>query len=151
MKNDKLILKYDIYIAAPVDKVWKALTDGSQTKQYFYGGRVTSSFKKGAAIAYLGDGEFNLLDGEVLEVTPEKRLVTTFQARWDDKVSKDKPSRVVWDLSPMGEATRITLVHDRFAGETSTYHQSADGWNVILSSLKTYLETGKPLNLNQAG
>ncbi len=83
MKNDRLVLKYDIYIAAPVDKVWKALTGSSQTKQYFHGGRVTSSFKKGAAIAYLGEGEFNLLGGEVLEVTPEKRLVTTFQARWD--------------------------------------------------------------------
>jgi uncharacterized protein YndB with AHSA1/START domain len=150
MKDDALILKYDIYIAAPVDKVWKALTDASQTPQYFYGGRVTSSFKKGAAISYLGDGDFNLLDGEILEVKPENRLVTTFQARWDDKVSKDKPSRVAWDLTPIGGATRVSLVHDRFAGETTTYQQSADGWNVILSSLKTYLETGKPLNLNQA-
>lgn len=150
MKNDKLILKYGIYIAAPPDKVWKALTDGSQTKEYFYGGRVTSSFKKGATIAYFGDGEFNLLDGEVLEVTAEKRLVTSFLAHWDDKVSKDKPSRVAWELTPIGGATKIALVHDRFAGETATYQQSADGWNVILSSLKTYLETGKPLNLNQA-
>jgi uncharacterized protein YndB with AHSA1/START domain len=150
MNDDKLILKYDIYIAAPASKVWEALTDGSQSKQYFYGGRVTSSFKKGAAITYLGDGDFNLLEGEVLEVKPEKRLVITFQARWDEKVSNDKPSRVAWDLTPMGKTTRVTLAHDRFAGETATYKQSADGWNVILSSLKTYLETGKILNLNPA-
>jgi len=137
MGDDKLILKYDIYIAAPVNKVWQALTDGSVTKQYFYGCSVRSTCKKGAPISYLGDGEFNMLDGEVLEVKPEKRLVTTFQALWADNVGKDKPWRVVfWDLAPIGEATKITLVHDQFAGETAAYKQSADGWNVILSSPK---------------
>src|SRR6184192_115005 len=137
MGDDKLILKYDIYIAAPVNKVWQALTDCSVTKQYFYGCSVRSTCKKGAPISYLGDGEFNMLDGEVLEVKPEKRLVTTFQALWADNVGKDKPWRVVfWDLAPIGEATKITLVHDQFAGETAAYKQSADGWNVILSSPK---------------
>lgn len=150
MNNGKLSLKYEVYVAAPVRKVWEALTDGSATKQYFYGCSVQSTFKKGAPITYLGDGGFNMLGGEVLDVEPEKRLVTTFQARWDEKVSKDKPSRVAWDLSPVGQATKITLIHDRFAAETATYKQSADGWNVILSSLKTYLETGKFLNLSQA-
>lgn len=149
MSNAKLSLKYEVYVAAPVRNVWETLTDGSATKQYFYGCSVRSTFKKGAPISYLGDGEFNMLDGKVLDVEPEKRLVTTFQARWDEKVSRDKPWRVASDLSPMGQATKITLIHDRFAAQTATYKQSASGWNIILSSLKTYLETGKTLELSQ--
>lgn len=138
-------MKYEIYIAAPVEKVWKALTDGSTTKQYFYGCAVQSTFKKAAPISYLGDGDFKMLDGEIVDVKPEARLVTTFQAHWDAQVSKDKASRVAWDLTPMGQSPRLTLVHDRFAEETATYKQSTGGWNVILSSLKTYIETGKPV------
>jgi uncharacterized protein YndB with AHSA1/START domain len=92
-----------------------------------------------------------MLDGEVLEVKTQKLLTTTFQAHWDEKVSKDKAPRVTWDLSPMGQATKLTLIHDQFDGETATYKQSASGWNVILSSLKTYLETNKPLQLGKSG
>ena len=150
MRNGELTLKYVIYIAAPAKKVWGALTNGSATKQYFYGCSVQSTFKKGARVSYLGDGEFIMLDGEVIEVKPEEHLITTFQAHWDEKVSQDKPSRVSWQLKPMGNSSKVTLVHDRFDSETATYKQSTDGWNVILSSLKTFLETGKPLQLEQS-
>ena len=149
MKNGNLSLKYEVYIAAPSKKVWEALTEGSATKQYFYGCSVRSTFKKGAPISYLGDGDFNMLDGEIIEVKPEQRLVNSFQARWDEKVAKDNASRVTWELTPMGQATKLTLLHDRFGEETATYQQSASGWNIILSSLKTYIETGSPLQLGQ--
>lgn len=147
MKNGKLSLRYEVYIAAAIKTVWEALTDGSVTKQYFYGCSVQSAFKKGSDISYLGDGGFNMLDGKVLAVEPLKLLRTSFRAHWDEKVSKDKASRVTWELSPAGQATKLTLLHDQFAGETATYQQSASGWNLILSSLKTYLETAKPLLL----
>ena len=147
MRNGNLSLHYEIYIAAPTEKVWEALTDGSLTKHYFYGCSVESSFKKGSDISYLGDGGFNMVDGKVLAADPQKLLKASLRAHWDEKVSKDKASRVTWELSPMGQATKLTLLHDQFDGETATYQQSASGWNVILSSLKTYLETEKPLVL----
>jgi uncharacterized protein YndB with AHSA1/START domain len=149
MKNGKRVLKYELYISASAKKVWGALTEGEATKQYFYGCAVRSTFKQGALISYLGDGEFNMLDGEVLEVKTGERLLTTFRAQWDGKVVKDKPSRLLWELTPMGKATKLTLVHDGFAHETATYEQSESGWPLILSSLKTYVETGKPLVLEQ--
>jgi len=91
-----------------------------------------------------------MLDGEVLDVNPQERLATTFQARSDEKVSKDKASRLTWDLTPMGQSTKITLTHDRFGVENATYKQSASGWNAILSSLKTYVETGRSNSLRPA-
>jgi len=139
-------IAYDIYIAAPVAKVWKGIVDGDMTKHYVYGTRFEGNLKKGAPYAYVGDGDFKVVDGEILEVEPQKRLVMSWRAHWDDSVAKDRPSRVSYDLSAAGPSTtRLHLVHDGFEGQTATYSGTVDGWPLMLSSLKSLLETGKPL------
>jgi hypothetical protein len=60
-------------------------------------------------------------------------------------MASEKPSRVTWEIEKMGESCRLTLVHDEFDGETATYHSVEHGWSQILSGLKTLIETGKPL------
>ena len=92
----------------------------------------------------MGDGNFKVVDGQILEIEPEKRLVMTWNARWDDSVSKDRASRVTYELSPAGPSTKLRLVHDDFDGRTATYAGSVEGWPLMLSSLKSILETGKP-------
>jgi uncharacterized protein YndB with AHSA1/START domain len=144
MKTNGLNLSYDIYIAVPAERVWKSLTESSLTKEYFYGCGVSGDFKKGGALRYSADG-MEMMRGEVLEATPNKRLVMTCAALWDDKVKADAPSRLAWELTAMGPTTRLTLMHDDFAKATATYEQCASGWPVILSGMKTVLETGKPL------
>jgi len=137
---------YDIYIGAPMDKVWKGIIDGEMTRHYVYGTRLETELKKGATYAYVGDGGFRVVDGEILEIEPEKRLVMSWKAHWDDAVAKDRPSRVSYELSSAGPSTsRLHFVHDSFDGETATYAGSVDGWPLMLSSLKSLLETGKPL------
>ena len=146
--SKNLEFTYDIYIGAPAAKVWKGIVDGDMTKHYVYGTRLESKLKKGAAYAYVGDGEFRVVDGEILEVEPEKRLTMTWRAHWDDSVAKDRASRVTYELSAAGPATTLLhLVHDDFDGPTATYSGSihAGGWPLMLSSLKSLLETGKPL------
>jgi uncharacterized protein YndB with AHSA1/START domain len=143
-------LSYEIYIAAPAARVWSALTDGALTEQYFYGTRVESAFEAGAPIAYAAGGA-RMVEGEVLAVDRGTRLTISQRATWDEKVAADPASRVAWELAPMGDATRLGLVHDGFGGETETYRQSAAGWPLILSSLKTLLETGRPLVLATPG
>jgi uncharacterized protein YndB with AHSA1/START domain len=142
----KLEYTYDIYIAAPVDKVWKGLVDGDLTKHYVWGTRFESKLKKGSPYAYVGDGDFKVVDGEVVDVDPEKRLVITWSAHWDEKVGRDRASRVAYQLEPAGPSTtKLHLVHDDFDGETATYTGSVEGWPVLLSSLKSLIETGKAL------
>jgi uncharacterized protein YndB with AHSA1/START domain len=141
----KLEYTYDIYIAAPARKVWEGLVDGEMTRQYVYGTRLHGKLKKGAPYAYVGDGDFKVVDGEILEVEAEKRLVMTWQAHWDAKVSSDRASRVTYELSPAGAATRLRVVHDDFDGPTATYTGSVEGWPLMLSSLKSLLETGKAI------
>jgi uncharacterized protein YndB with AHSA1/START domain len=144
--SKKIEYTYDIYIGAPVGKVWKGLIDGDMTKHYVYGTRFESKLKKGAPYAYVGDGDFKVVDGEVLDVAPEKRLVITWSAHWDDSVANDRASRVTYELEPAGASTtKLRIVHDDFDGATATYTGSIEGWPLMLSSLKSLLETGKPL------
>ena len=147
--SNKLQIVYDIYIGASAAKVWKGLIDADMTKQYVYGTRLESKLKKGSPYAYLGDGNFKVVEGEILEIEPEKRLVMSWKAHWDDSVAKDRASRVCYELSASGPSTtRLHLVHDDFDGPTATYSGSIDGWPSMMSSLKTLIETGKPLATN---
>jgi uncharacterized protein YndB with AHSA1/START domain len=144
--DKKLEYTYDIYIAAPVGRVWKGIVDGDMTKHYVYGTRLEGPLEKGAPYAYVGDGDFKVVDGEILDVEPEKLLVMTWQAHWDDAVGKDRASRVSYELSPAGASTtKLRVVHDDFDGRTATYEGSIAGWPLMLSSLKSLLETGKAL------
>jgi hypothetical protein len=81
------------------------------------------------------------LDG----VETERRLVMTWNAHWDESVNKDRASRVTYEHSAAGSATKLRLVHDGFEGENATYAGSIEGWPLMLSSLKSILETGKAL------
>jgi uncharacterized protein YndB with AHSA1/START domain len=144
-----LAFTYDIYIGAPAAKVWKGIVDGEMTKHYVYGTRLESKLKKGAPYAYMGDGDFKVVDGEILEVEPEKRLVMSWSAHWDESVSKDRPSRVTYELSATGPSTtKLHLVHDDFDRQNATYAGSVDSWPLMMSSLKSLLETGNPLRTN---
>lgn len=143
---DKPACSYDIYIGAPVSKVWQALIDGELTKHYVYGTKFESKLKKGAIYAYLGEGGFHVVDGVILEVDANKKLVMTWSAHYDSSVAGDRPSRVSYELTAVKpEVTRLHLVHDDFDGPTATYSGSIEGWPLILSSLKSLLETGTAL------
>ena len=146
MQNGTPEFSYELYIAASPAKVWKGITDGEITRQYVYGTRLQSNLKPGAPYAYVGDGDMKVVDGKILEVEPERRLVMTWAAHWDEAVNQDRASRVTYQLTPIDPmTTKLSLVHDDFDGETATYNGSVAGWPLMLSALKSLLETGKPL------
>src|SRR5215813_1805824 len=109
MSTNHVHYGYDIYIGAPVEKVWQGLTDGDLTRQYVYGTRLQSTLEKGAAYAFVADGDFKVVDGET-----NRRLALTWRAHWDAEVSKDPESRVTYELSSAGaRATKLRVVHDQ--------------------------------------
>jgi uncharacterized protein YndB with AHSA1/START domain len=81
----------------------------------------------------------------VLEVEPPRRLVTTWSFRRNPELREDPPSRVTWEIEPHGDTCKLTLVHDDFTTETATFKSVGSGWPLVLSSLKSLLETGEPL------
>ncbi len=95
---------------------------------------------------YLIEGQ-QAITGKVLKAVPPTRLAMTFDARWDELVTPDPASRITWEIESVGdELCKLTVVHDGFDDEnTATFGQIAGGMPLILSGLKTLLETGTPL------
>jgi uncharacterized protein YndB with AHSA1/START domain/DNA-binding transcriptional ArsR family regulator len=136
---------YVVYIQTTPEKLWDAITKPELSRQYFHGTDVRSDFRPGSTIEYLfpeENGERKqAIVGEIVEVEPMRRLVHTFSF----PSNADPHTRVTWELEPMGEIVKVTLVHDDFTAETETYNGVKEGWLPIISGLKTLLETGKPM------
>jgi uncharacterized protein YndB with AHSA1/START domain len=111
-------------------------------EKYFEGLTLKSTLKRGAPIEYAWPDGHVAIAGKILEIVPRKKFVHTFAFRHEPK---DPPSRVTYLLEPVGRLVKLTLIHDRFRGRTSTYKTVRSGWLRIVSGLKTLLETGKPM------
>ena len=139
---------YEIFIRTTPERLWRAITDPADTRLYYFGTEVQSDWKTGSKLVYLDHGQVTL-DCKILEIDPAHRLVHTFTITYDPEAAADKPSRVTWEIEKMGDACRLTLVHDDFDGETKTYREVEHGWSQILSGLKTLIETGQPLAVGE--
>jgi uncharacterized protein YndB with AHSA1/START domain len=139
----KLRLEYQAYIRTTPERLWEAITSPAQTPQYFYGLAVQSDWKPGSPIEHLFPDGKSQIEGTVLEVDAPRKLVHTFATTG----VADPPTRVTWEVQPMGAVTLLTLAHEDFDGETETYRSVARGWNPVISGLKTLLETGRPLEI----
>jgi uncharacterized protein YndB with AHSA1/START domain/DNA-binding transcriptional ArsR family regulator len=133
---------YEVYIQAPAERVWQALTDSELTKQYYYGNTVESDWKPGSSLRYRNPDGSEAISCEILEADPPHRLVHSFFFPG----TEEPPSRVTWKLDSRGPATLLSLEHE-FESETSTYRSVAHGWVPVLSGLKTLLETGRPMQI----
>lgn len=136
---------YVTYIATTPEKLWAALTRGEFTKAYWYERRIESDWTVGSPVAfYDGDSGFRTDSGIVLASDPPRLLSYSFQPEFNEEVQKMGTSRVTFTLEPQEGMVKLTLVHD----ELPTEEMAAgfrEGWAPILSSLKTFLESGKPL------
>ena len=142
MNDDRFV--YVTYIATTAQQVWDALLKGELTRQY-WGHENVSDWKPGSKWQHVADdGKRTVrLVGEVLESVPNKRLVMT----WGDAVAaadKAKRSRVAIDIETVGEMVRLTVTHDELSPQMR--RDITNGWPRVLSSLKSFLETGRPLN-----
>ncbi len=137
---------YVTYIATTAERLWSALTRGEFTKQYWYGRRIESDWQAGSPVRFFdGDSDVVTDDGLVLENDPPHRLSYTFRPVESLTGTRDMPyTRVTFSLQAEEGVVKLTLVHDQLQSEAMV-EGWRDGWSPILSSLKTFLETGKPL------
>ncbi|TMA44063.1 MAG: ArsR family transcriptional regulator, partial [Deltaproteobacteria bacterium] len=82
-------------------------------------------------------------EGENLEVVPPRRLVQSFRALWSEDVKREGTSRVTWEIEPVGDSCRLTVTHDQLREDANA--ELYGGWMMVLSGLKTLLETGQLL------
>ena len=144
----KPAIVYTIYIASTPQKVWQALTSAEFSRQYFSGHSVEVDLRVGGAyIMRTPDGSLHI-SGEVIECDPPRKLTVTFNVNWPELVEKLGPTLVTYEIAQAGEAVRLTMSqsHDRELSE-DILSGGRSGWPAILSSLKSMLETGKPLSV----
>lgn len=142
---EKPVHVYAIYIRATPERVWDGITNGEITRQYFHETTFVSELRAGVPLEYRSADGRPAVVGEVLEVDPPRLLSYTWRALYNPEMAAEAPSRVTWELTPMGEVTKVELRHDHFEPGSPTYASISQGWAPILNSLKSLLETGAPL------
>jgi uncharacterized protein YndB with AHSA1/START domain/DNA-binding transcriptional ArsR family regulator len=139
---DKPDLVLETYIRTTPEALWDAIVNPEKTRQYYYGGQVQPELRVGGRFDYLDPkGEINLR-GEILELDPPRRLVTTFKPTWADVGGE--VTRVEYRIEPMGPACKLTVTHYDYEKSKAGVES---GWPIILAGLKTFLETGRSLDL----
>jgi uncharacterized protein YndB with AHSA1/START domain len=139
---------YVSYIATTPERLWAALTGGDFTRKYWFGRRIESDWQVGSPVRFFdGDGKIVTDDGVVLASEPPRRLSYTFQpVNMAPTGTLQGHSRVTFTLEPAEGVVKLTLVHDELVSNEMA-EGFREGWAPILSSLKTFLESGKPLPL----
>jgi uncharacterized protein YndB with AHSA1/START domain/DNA-binding transcriptional ArsR family regulator len=133
---------FEIYIKTTPERLWDAITDSEIRSKYQFGAGIRSDWTPGSRFE-MRAGDFELGEGENLEVEPPRRLVQSMRALWSDDVKSEGTSRITWEIEPVGDSCRLTVTHDQL--REGANDELYGGWPMILSGLKTWLETGELL------
>jgi len=138
---------YQLFIKASPERVWEAITKPELIVRYFYGALFDAPPVAGGRWrAWTVDHSQALNDGEIIEIDPPRRFVHGWKALYDPELATEEESRVTWEIEPQeGGYSKLTVVHDRLEGAPKTAANVAGGWMLILSGLKTLVETGEPI------
>jgi uncharacterized protein YndB with AHSA1/START domain len=150
-----------IYIRASPEAIWDALIKPEWTQRYGYQGLAEYDLRPGGRFRALAPADMQaagmpevVVDGEVIEAAPPRKLVQTWRFLWDEEIAAEGPTRVTFDIEEDdGGYTRLTVTHElenaprtaaQLAGSDARLHEGGGGWSWVLSDLKTLLETGGP-------
>ncbi len=136
---------YVTYIRTTPEKLWQALTDPEFTRKYWVETWQECGWQKGASWKIVAPGGQVPDSGEVVEIDPPKRLVLSWKHHLTPAAAHEAPTRLTYTLEPLGESVKLTVIHESGEKESKVIGAVSNGWPVILSSLKSLLETGESL------
>ncbi len=142
LEEKTMVKVFEIYIKTTPERLWQALTDPEMRRKYTFGALVSSDWTTGSRYEGVGNGT-PIFEGENLEVDPPRRLVQSFRATWDESVKTEGTSRVTYEIEPIGDSCRLLITHDQL--REGANNRLFGGWLMVLSGLKTPLETGELL------
>ena len=135
---------FEVFIKTTPERLWEAITDPEQRKKYSFGVETHSDWTPGSDYKASVPGVVDIAAGRNIEVDPPRLLVQTFDALWSDEVQAQGTTRVTWEIDPVGTSCRLTVTHDQLPPSANA--ELYGGWPMILSGLKTLLETGESLD-----
>src|SRR5665811_1235909 len=156
---DKPVFVYITYIRTTPDLLWRALTEPTFTKQW-WNTELISQWSEGSPITWeTGGVTIAHPDQVVLESDPGRKLSYAWHTftpeigqlhGFSDEllrvISSEPRSRATFEIEPIGEMVKLTVTHDRFEPGSTVVTMISQGWPQLLSSLKSFLETGEPLS-----
>ncbi|MBR1089588.1 SRPBCC family protein [Bradyrhizobium manausense] len=138
---------YVTYIETSAEKLWHALTDGDFTERYWFGHRIASAWKPGSPYRFTNVSEGRCtVDGHVITADPPRRLSYSW-LNHKPEAAGEGTSRVTFDLEPHGKVVKLTVTHDELGEDGNTLRDISGGWPMVLSNLKSLLETGHVIEI----
>ena len=135
---------YEIYIKTTPEKLWDAITNPELRAKYSFGVSVYSDWKAGSKYeARSANKSTPIFAGEILEIDPPRRLVQSYTALWSEAAKSEGTSRITWEIEQVADSCRLTLTHDQL--REGAPPELYGGHPMVLSGLKTLLETGEKL------
>jgi uncharacterized protein YndB with AHSA1/START domain len=135
---------FETYIKTTPERLWEAITDPELRAKYSFGVGSQSDWTPGSTYEAVHPGAgVTIAQGENLDVDPPRRLVQSFEALWSDDARAEGTSRVTWEIEQIEDSCRLTVTHDQLREGANP--ELYGGWPMILSGLKTLLETGELL------
>ena len=135
---------FEVFIKTSPERLWQAIIDPEQRRKYSFGVETHSDWSPGSTYSADVPGVVDIASGTNIEVDPPRLLVQTFDALWSDEVRAQGTTRVTWEIEPVGTSCRLTVTHDQLPPSANS--ELYGGWPMILSGLKTLLETGELLD-----
>jgi uncharacterized protein YndB with AHSA1/START domain len=135
---------FEVYVKTTPERLWEAITSEQMRKRYSFGVGTVSEWTEGSEYKAEVPGVVEIASGRNLEVEPPRRLVQSFTALWSEEVQREGESRVTWEIEPVGSSCRLRVTHDQLGEDANS--ELYGGWPMILSGLKTLLETGEDLD-----
>jgi uncharacterized protein YndB with AHSA1/START domain len=130
---------HEITVYASPDDVWRAITDPEQTRLYWFGALNRSSWKPGERwTSESPEGEL-YLDGEIISVDAPRKLVHTFHVVHEPDAAAEAPSKMTFELAPVGRGTHLRVTHEGLGAAGMAY--VTGGWEHILTGMKRFLES----------
>ena len=159
-KTETQTFVYATYIRTTPEKLWEALTNGDFSEKYWFGFRIEIEQKAGGRVRIIPPSHpeaFGDHAGKVLACEPGRLLTYEFVVKDRPELAprRDGPSRVTYELTPMGDEVRLRLIHENLLPEDTEKNPNTmrginNGWPAIMSSLKSLLETGKAIVFESA-
>jgi uncharacterized protein YndB with AHSA1/START domain len=142
---EKSTFVYVTYIRTTPEKLWQALTQPEFTRQFFMGTVQESEWKVGAAWKIVAADGKVMDSGEIVEIDRPRRLVLKWRNEFKPELKAEGYSRMTYELEPQEEMVKLSVLHEMDKGQSKLIQAVSNGWPIILSSLKSLLETGESL------
>jgi uncharacterized protein YndB with AHSA1/START domain len=133
-------LVFELEIRSSPERIWEAITSPDWTRRYFFGSAVRGDWRSGGKVTWATEDGRTACDGEILEIDPPWRLVTTWRSLWEPELATEGPSRVTWEIVERSDSCLLRVTHEGLEEAPKTRDAVSSGWPILIRGMRDCLE-----------